>query len=188
MLTKESIEKFSTDDTAVSLVRSALVLEARADIIREKVDAYISEVFERFEFYLAPKWMERTHDDKLFGTDFPGGRIMNIEDLYLTDLKSDNYLAYCDACRDAHLANSFAHTVLEREEETGGDRGWCPALIAETEHREAEQVLSDYASDHLGFPKVTYPERKKFLDIVTTIVLQGPRGSEISLDALLESH
>lgn len=100
------------------LAKAVLLAQAFAKIERERVDAYILPMFEAREFYREKKW--------------GGERITEYKDLYLTDLKSPEYLQFCADCDAAHRAHGF-----------DGEPGYCPALIADDVRRKAESALID---------------------------------------------
>lgn len=180
-LSVESLKKMVVDETVIDLVANALVAEAKHEYTKETVEAYIKPVFESFEFYVDEKWNTK------HGTTFEesegvnsDGRIVDEDVIYLTDLKSEKYAAYLAACREAHLAGPFASVVLEHEETHGGDKGWCPALIAETELRKAKNELANHvAKEWLGLEEIHHPHSSKLVELVTGAVISGPAGESL---------
>lgn len=183
-LTKAKIKKMPVDPTVIELVGACLVAEAKAELTREKVDEYIKPLFDKFEFYVADKWKEKAESrdmTRVFGDDVADdGKILSDDATYLCDMEGETYLAYLAACRAAHLAGPFAEVVLAKEAEHGDDRGWCPALIAESAFREAKHKLANHcATEWLGLESIHYPHSDKLVKLVTGAVLAGPAGESL---------
>lgn len=188
-LTKAKVKKLAVDPVVIDLVASALVAEAKKDHVKSVVDAYLKPVFESFSFYVSDKWGESKRD--FSGTDGidDTGKITDVDSIYLTDLKSDNYKSYENEVRNAHLAGPFASVVLEYEKKHNGDKGWCPALIAETALRNANNKLAKHvATKWVGLEDINYPHTEKLNKIVIGLVLNGPAGESLKCDVPVGFH
>ena len=124
--------------------------QACAEVTREKVDAYIKPVFDRFEFYVSEKCGDRV------GT--AGERILSPRDLYLADLKSAAIAEYYAACDAEHKRQGYDDL----------EPGFCPALIAENLLIEAQNCLMEAANPLFGLKRNPYmPEdREKYLKLL----------------------
>lgn len=130
-------------DLAITVCKA----QALAECERERVDAYILPIFQRYGFHADLKLLHNGPDaNRLLTTP---------KELYLSeDPRIPDYYAECDA---AHRAHGF----------TGPD-GHCPALSAEYLHTQAENALLEAAHDLLDVELSVLggPERKKMLDLL----------------------
>lgn len=135
-------------------VAEALLLSrAFAQCERERVDAYIRPVFDRFEFWNdleAKHGMERK-------------RITEPKDLYLSEDEEQAKEFYA-ACDKAHREHGFT-----------GPEGHCPALTAEHNVIKAEWALMRCGHSLTGLgeePNLYGENRKKYLDLLVSICLK----------------
>ena len=132
------------------LAMAVVMAQAAAEVTREKVDAYIKPVFDRFEFYVSAEFGNRA------GT--AGERILTPRDLYLADLDSPLMAEYQEACDAEHKRQGYDDL----------QPGFCPALIAEHLLIEAQNALMEAANPLFGLKHNPYmPEdRKKYLKLL----------------------
>lgn len=133
--------------------------QAFAKTERQRVDAYIAPIFASFTFHVSDDF-KRAEDGDV--------RITDISRLYLTDLDSENYKAFVEACADAHAANGWT-----------GEREYCPALVAEQLQREAERALLKSGSDLLGVDLTsTYgDQRTQALDLLLGATVKAAQAA-----------
>lgn len=112
-------------------VRAVLMAQANAELTRERVDAYIRPIFDRYQFRYSSRWEE-------LGAKV-GGVIQDPKDLYLTDLDDPLVAAFYADCDAAHKAHGYDLPT-----------GHCPALRAERLLMTAEQCLLELATDLFG--------------------------------------
>jgi hypothetical protein len=112
---------------------------AFAQVERERVNAYILPIFQRYGF----------RDDE-------GKPITNPERLY-TCTDEERVAAYYEECDRAHREHGFT-----------GPKGHCPALTAEDALVKAENALIRAASALTGIEvgEVYLESRRKYLDIL----------------------
>ena len=129
------------------LAHAVCAATAFAQCQRERVDAYVQPIFERYGFEVSERFVERGMDR----------RITDIKRLYLTDLDAPEYLDFLDECHAAHRAHGFK-----------GPHGHCPALVAEDLQRTAEHALISAGRELLGIEDAPlYGEnRAKMLDLL----------------------
>lgn len=120
-LTIGKVKKFCRSEVTCELVRDVLAKRAFAAAELARVDAYIAPVFASFAF------TEGRRGRKITGPD----NVWLCEDEELVA----KYYAACDA---AHKANGS--TLPE---------GYCPALVADTAVRDAENALLKHAGENL---------------------------------------
>lgn len=127
---------------------SVLMARAYAQLMRERVDAYIQPLFASYTFYVSDDVAARTGRRE---------RITDIKRLYLTNLQGRDYLDFLEDCDHAHRKHGFT-----------GPAGHCPALVAEELQRKAEYALLLAASDLFGVElQNTYGEtRANALDLL----------------------
>lgn len=133
--------------------RAVLLARAHAQVMRERVDAYIRPVFDRYEFTYGAI-AERV------------GRIPSPEQLYLCDDEA-RVAAFFAECDTVHRAHGFT-----------GPTGHCPALRAEHLARETENALIDLTAPWFGIraDMLHYgDDRKRFLDLVIGAALLEER-------------
>lgn len=107
------------------LALAVIAAQAFAKVERERVDAYIQPIFEKYTFHTSPE----------FGEVLP---ITRRDQLYLCDQKE--HLAYYYAeCNAAHRAHGWT-----------GPEGYCPALVAEHEAVKAKNALLEAAGELMG--------------------------------------
>jgi hypothetical protein len=137
----------------VELAATVIAKMAYSQVMREKVDAYIRPVFDRFTFTVVERFQKTR-----------GERITRPEDLYLSDddaLCKEFYLA----CHEAHRENG--HVMKEV--------GDCPALIAEWELCQAEYALLVYAGKAFEAPleELGLESRKKCVDLLVGLAVKA---------------
>ena len=116
--------------------------QAIANVERERVDAYIRPIFDRFTFL-----NKRT-----------GEQITNPDDLYLAeDPRLDEGGEYWEACDAAHRDHGFT-----------GKRYYCPALIADPDLIKSQNKFLRLGCDLFGLEDIpSMPDhRKKMLDLL----------------------
>jgi hypothetical protein len=168
-LTVESLKAFARSDDTKSCVRAYLLAKVFAKAERERVDAYIKPLFELYNFYPDEKWREKGRTEM--------DRITDIDRLYLTDLKSPQYLEFMEECDKEHRKHGFT-----------GPKGHCPALIAESLKIDAENLLLDHAVSALPLgidrDRLYGNARKKMLDLVVSMTI-AESPDEFTADKML---
>ena len=145
--TTDALKAFAKSPAFVKAAADLLCAMAFSELERERVDAYIKPVFDRFTFTVAERFAK-----------VPGERITKRGDLYLCDdeSKCTEYFAACDA---SHREHGFT-----------GEHNHCPALIADYEVTQAEWAMLKVASAEFGVDWESVncrPEhRKKMLDLM----------------------
>lgn len=170
---REKLAAFAVDDTSISLARSILVLQARYEVIAERVDKYIGEIFAKYEFYPADMWTDRVCEK---------GQKLSLDDLYLTDIDSEQYKQFWQECDAAHRSGPFAH-IVEEQDAKHGRQTWCPKLCADSDLREAQFALRKHAGEMVddSFGHCHLTEHIHSLNkLLLGLVLNGPRGGELS--------
>lgn len=160
MTPKVTIDQFKQLARDVGPVVSA-VLAARvfAEAERTRVDAYIRPIFQSYKFKVREDWRDRL--DR-----YPDGIITDPKDLYLCNddgADGDELRMYYEECDQAHRAHGF-----------DGPKGHCPALVAESLVRTAEQALIDMAAPTFGIDGQIYGDhRGKFLELLIGAAVQA---------------
>lgn len=108
--------------SSASFAACVLVLKARAELIRQKVDAYEIPYFESFGF-----------------RDDDGNPIARPSDLYLCTKDEARVQEFYKGCLDLHAQNGFPGM---------GEK--CPALSAAEDLRQAEQAMLQTYCDAAG--------------------------------------
>jgi hypothetical protein len=147
------LKTWAHSPTFAQLSAAVLVAKAAAEVTREKVDAYIRPVFDRYGF-----------------KDEDGRPIESPRQLYLCkdDAACDRFFAECTA---THRANGY--TLPD---------GYCPALVAETKLIEAENALINEWARVFGVTDgqrahVTLDTRDKLLNLLLGLaVMAGKDG------------
>lgn len=167
-LTVESLKAFARSDDTKSCVRAYLLAQVFAQAERERVDSYIKPLFELYNFYVS-KEHRRSGD--------PDERITDINRLWLTDLKSPQYLEFMAECAKEHRKHGWT-----------GPADHCPALVAESLKIDAENLLLDHATSALplGIDRdMLYGDaRKKMLDLVVSMTI-AENPDEFTADKML---
>lgn len=124
--------------------KAVLMARAFAELERERVNAYILPIFERYAFV----------DGLSRDEEHAGKPIAKPDHLYLcTDEEQvQRYFAECDA---AHRAHGFK-----------GPQGHCPALTAEHLLCQTEHALIELAKPLTGIDNVYGDDRRKYLEIL----------------------
>lgn len=133
--------------------RAVLLAQAFMELERERVDAYIRPIFDKYGFEVAAKWQER-------------GRTAAItvpRDLYLCD-DEVQVACYFEECDQAHRAHGFT-----------GPKGHCPALVAEGLHRTAKACLVGLAEPLFGIEwgQIFGADEKRYLDLLIGACLKA---------------
>jgi hypothetical protein len=137
--------------------RAVLMARVFAQMERERVDAYIRPIFDRYRFEYGPD-ITRGHLT---------GLIPHMKDLYLCEDEPGLKAYYAD-CDDAHRAHGFT-----------GPAGHCPALVAENMAMRTESLLIDLSTDLFGFKsnELFGDNRKKCLDILIGAALKAEKDA-----------
>lgn len=137
------------------LAHAVLMAQAYAETKRKQVDAYIAPIFAKFKFYPSADMLEIRGPDSRRGVD--NVQITGIQDLYMTNLESVEYLTFCRLCDEEHRKHGFT-----------GKPGDCPALIAEYQLIKAQNVLLESGCALFGLRDIPYaPDmRKQMLDLL----------------------
>lgn len=144
-LTVRALKTFARSPKTKDAIAQVIAARIAAKVTREKVDAYILPVFQRFTF---------TDEDS-------GEAITTPKHLYLADLKSQTMLDYEAACDAEHVRQGWKIPT-----------GYCPACMAESAAIDAEQKLLKLAGEAFGAPfATTHGETREkalalFLDVV----------------------
>jgi len=129
-LTPADLQRWAADHAR--LASAVLAARVFAEAERARVDAYSAPILARYGFKVSAR----------FGRHEAGALITRTEDLYLVDdLKDAEIQAFYAELDAAHRARGF-----------DGPAGHCPALTADTLHREAERALLDAGSALFGAP------------------------------------
>jgi hypothetical protein len=153
--TLEAFKHWAAD--CAPAARAVLLAQAFAELERERVDAYVRPIFDRYQFQYAAEWGDRRGG--------LSGPIPSPKDLYLCD-DAPGLAAYYADCDDAHRAHGFT-----------GPAGHCPALRAESLLLAAQNALIDLAKPLFGFDaRDLYGEdRRKCLDLLLGACLKAER-------------
>lgn len=135
-ITLPAFEKWARSNRA--LAASVIAARASAQSERARVDAYLQPIFDTFTFVTEE-----------------GQRVTTPRDLYLCDLdnvaQEKTIQEFYEKALDAHAANGFT-----------GQRGSCPALIAESALIVAEHELIESACKLVGVKaSLIYGERRE---------------------------
>lgn len=143
------------------LVEALLAARVFATMERERVDAYTRPIFDRYAFY----------NDLTDRSD--GSRITDPDKLYMSD-DDELAAAYYAECDVAHRAHGWT-----------GERGTCPALVADTLVIKAENLLIDAGAPLVGEagPIYNLDLRKRFLDLMISVALSVPGRSAAEIVA-----
>lgn len=164
----DDVKKLANDHLVVSMVTKVLHCQAHYEVVHAKVKAYTEPIFQSYQFYVESSFKRA---DSRIAED---GRILDEKLLYLTDLESEQYHRYMDDIRDAHLANGFADLILGYEKIHDGERGWCPALIAENDYLTARNELAEHvAKEWLGLKEILPPHSGRLVDLVVSLCLSA---------------
>lgn len=147
-MNKPTVHEFKAwADANARLGQAVILAQAFAKCERERVDSYIKPLFEKFEFYVCDEFAERIGKK----------RITQEKDLYMTDLKSPQYLEFQEQCDAENRKHGF-----------DGPKGHCPALIADGLRRDAEYALLKSGGEFLGvdLTMVFGEKRDKALDLL----------------------
>ncbi len=129
-----------------SLAHAVCVAQAFAECQRERVDAYVQPIFDSFGFHYRGDLAEKCN---------LSGPIPSVKELYLCDDEAQLALFY-EACDQAHAAHGFK-----------GEKGHCPALVAEHILIIAENALMEAANPLFDADFVAtahFENRRKLLD------------------------
>jgi hypothetical protein len=160
--TLDQFKRWARDSAPVA--RAVCLAQAYAELERERVDAYIRPIFDRYKFEYAARWSENPD-----GTPYHK-RIPDPAHLYLCDDEPGLKAFYAD-CDDAHRAHGFT-----------GPEGHCPALRAEHLLLVAQSALIDLAKPLFGFDSThLYGEdRRKCLDLLLGACLKADKEARRS--------
>jgi hypothetical protein len=131
-LTISKVKRFALSPITARLRAEVLTARTEATRIRSHVDGYVAEIFGRYTFVRGLKMSGRRSE--LAGTPITCER-----DLWKADA-SPELDAFHAECISAHAEHGYKMT---------GDQ--CPALVAESTVRDAEQALLVHAGKLLGF-------------------------------------
>lgn len=147
-------KRFSWDIAPAA--RAVLMAKAFAKLERERVNAYILPIFQRYAFTYG----------HVIAPDMAGQTIEKPEHLYLAE-DEPRVKQYFEECDRAHRAHGFT-----------GPHGHCPALIAENLLIKTENALIDVAGSlfEVDFHGLFGDDRKKLLDLVIGAALKAERS------------
>ena len=136
--------------------RAVLLAKAHAQLQRERVDAYIRPIFDRYQFTYGARW----------GTERAGQPLPSPKELYLAD-DEPQVAAFYAECDTAHRAHGFT-----------GPAGHCPALVAEHLLVATERALIDLAEPLFGITAdhLYGEDRAKYLDLLIGAALTAEGG------------
>lgn len=146
-LTVAKLKAWNTSRETNKLRADLILAKARAQVTRERVNAYIAPVFARFAFY-ADRHPERRKVE----------RITDWEQIYLSkdDAQAAAFYAACDEEHKAHGWNIPA--------------GNCPICMSESAEVDAENALLNHAIAHGILPECikwsSLENRAKALDLM----------------------
>ena len=134
-----------------SLARAVCLAQAFAECERERVDAYVRPIFERYAFQLAGKWNL-------------SGPVEKLSDLYLCE--DERLPEFYEELDKAHRLHGFT-----------GPHGHCPALVAEMLLVNAQNALLASGCALMGIEReALYGEnRRKMLDLLMGAALKSAR-------------
>ncbi len=146
--TLAQFKRFSAD--IAPAVRAVLMAQAHAELTREKVDAYLRPIFDRYQFQYAERWQNAERGALK-------GLIPSPHELYLCDDEPGMAAFYAD-CDDEHRRQGYLNLP----------KGHCPALRAENLLIQTERALLSLGSDLFGVDLAdTYGEtRRNALDLL----------------------
>jgi hypothetical protein len=127
-----------------ALAEAVCLAQAFAELQRERIDAYITPIFQRYGFQYSGELCRNL-----------SGPLPNQGDLYLCE---DPRIAdYFEECDQAHRAHGFT-----------GPHGHCPALVAEHLLIKAQNALIDAAMPLFGVEHhmMSTDQRRKYLDLL----------------------
>ncbi len=150
-VTVSQFKQFAAD--VAPAARAVLMARVFADMERERVNAYIRPIFDKYGFTYGAKW----------GDEHAGEPITDPKHLYLADDEVQT-ACYFNECDRAHRAHGFT-----------GLKGHCPALRAEHLVMVAERELLKLGSDLFGvrFEDVYGDMRKKALELLIGAALKA---------------
>lgn len=151
MTAAPSVDQFKTwaKDCAPA-ARAVLMARVFADMEKERVNAYIRPIFDRYKFTLDPRWNDA------------GYTIRGPEHLYLCDLDSVEVANFYAECDEAHIAHGWK-----------GKAGHCPALTAQTLVNTTERLLIELAESLCGIKneQLYGDDRAKYLELLLSSCL-----------------
>jgi hypothetical protein len=138
-------------------VNNMLIAQVIYEHKREQVDKIQRRLLAENVYEYDPKWAAQ-------GCKDCEGRVTDPGLSYL--MRDEHAKDYHDKLNAIHLASGF-----DRAKD-----GYCPALCAESVLREAQNLVLDIASEHIGTNfRDTYGEtRKEALELFTKIVINRP--------------
>ena len=130
---------------------AVLTARAFADAERERVDVYITPIFQTYRFEYGDRWRDFT------------GPIPSVTDLYLCDDKP-LVAAFAEDCDRAHRAHGFT-----------GPAGDSPVLAAERLVAEAEHALMALAQPLFGIEpsSIHFNYRAEYIELLIGACLKG---------------
>jgi len=161
------ISKIRVTDDVRRAVAAYLVARAKAEVLREAVDAVFAEILAEREIYPAEEW--RKCGDV--------GRILDHDRLSWSELHDFNAVIAEASCIERERGIKPA----DMEEQ------YCPALVAEHAQLEAEWAILKAGFAMIGSPaddwkRLYGDKRAQFLDLVVRLVVNEPgRGIRVSV-------
>ena len=151
--TLQEFKRFSK--AHAGLAHAVCMAQAFAQCKREQVDAYIKPVFDLYDFYVNPEWVEKR--------GMSAERITTPKQLYLSGQEALCAEFYADCDRE-HRKHGFTGKV-----------GHCPALEAEHLQIIAENALLDAGCALLGIEtgQLYGENRQKMLDLLLGACLKA---------------
>ena len=147
--------------------KAVLMARAFAQVERERVEAYITPIFQAYRFEYAERWR-----------DLHTGPIPTVADLHLCD-DTPLVAAFLADCDRAHRAHGFS-----------GPTGRCPAHVAECRVIEAEHALMALAQPVFGIEpsSIHLDYRAEYLELLIGACLTGEPQNDPDVHHRAESE
>ena len=129
--------------------------QAYAQLERERVDAYVLPIFQRYNFQYGHEITRGQYK----------GPIPTPNELYLCE-EEELIKDYYEECDKAHREHGFT-----------GEHGYCPALVADEVRRKAENAFLRLGCELFGLDDLPHmtEHRKKMLDLLLGACLKDER-------------
>ena len=122
-LSKDNLRRLARSPGFFEAAKTYFQAKAFAQIERERVDAYVRPIFDRYSFPVKKDWQK-----------LEGEFVTDPDSLYLADLDSPLMKQYEAEVAAAHRAHGWT-----------GPEEHCPACVAEHNQLKAERALIDFA-------------------------------------------
>lgn len=157
--TLDQFKRWSADIAPAA--KAVLMARVFEEMERERVNAYIRPIFDRYQFQYGDIWTKHGGAP---------GPVPDVDHLYLVDDGPELAAFYAD-CDDAHKAHGFT-----------GPAGHWPNLVAQTIRIQAENALIGLARDLFGVDvhHLHGENRAKYLELmIGACVASGRMTSEV---------